>query len=113
MESIRPEQPRKDYEHRVEDAYTDMVEARTFLKLAMKARMGGLRAYKMDFYSTLIGFYGLVYPKLDTKQHSKLIKKINDWDNSVKILTANDGIEAGIRLSEELQEACRLDGILK
>ena len=110
---IRNENSHPTHEQMLTNAYDDLVVSRTHLKAALKLKKAGLHRYKTNFYTDFMVLYGLVYPKFrNPKEHKELIKRINDWDKIVQLKKANDSIEKGIRLSEELQETLRVEGIL-
>ena len=110
MEHINKEEPRKTHEQHFTDVYDMLITARTALKIKIKLRAKVPVNYKVNFYAAFIQLYGLAYPKLTINEHKDLIGRINDWDARVKIGVADDGIEEGIKLSEELQKALMIEG---
>lgn len=66
-----------------------------------------------EFYQAFTFFYGLIAPKLKS-DHDKLRERIAAWDAKMELKPVAlrvDGLERGIKLSEELQEAVRFDGV--
>ena len=113
-ERITQEFTRYSHEEIITTAYEMMVATRTALKARLKAdRYAPIARETREFYQAFTFFYGLIAPKLKS-DHNKLRERIAAWDNKMALKTVyitDGGLERGIKLSEQLQEAVRFDGL--
>jgi hypothetical protein len=113
-ERITPEFTRYSHEEIITTAYEMMVATRTALKAKLKgSQYVNTTKESREFYQAFTFFYGLMAPKLKNN-HNKLKERIKSWDEHITfkpLYNRSNGIEKGIELSEELQEAVKFDGV--